>query len=167
MLLQLLLCSSQSSYVSRFINQPAANTRLKMAIRNTIVLTDAATTPVNHSYYPVTQKDNTTLVWRDRTQAIAAGQNVLSVQQKSPVAGSSTYKVSWKLECPVLNVTAPTTGTGIQPAPSVAYKNIATIEFVMHERASQQERKDMLTQLRDLIDEAIVTSQVNDLDYIW
>ena len=137
-----------------------------MAIRSTIVLTDAATTPVNHSYFPVTQKDNV-LFWRDRTQAIAVGQNVLSCAQKVPSANSPTYKMSWKLELPVLAVTAPTTGTGIQPAPSVAYKNIVTMDLVMHERSTLQERKDALAQIRDLIDEAIVTSQAQDLDYIW
>ncbi len=137
-----------------------------MAIRNTIVLTDAATTPVNRSYFPVTQKENV-LVWHDRTQAIAVGQNVLSLAQKVPSANSPTYKMSWKLELPVLAQTSPSTGTGIQPAPSVAYKNLVSIDLVMHERSTLQERKDALAQVRDLIDEAIVTAQIENFDLIW
>jgi hypothetical protein len=66
-----------------------------------------------------------------------------------------------------LEVTSPSTSSGIQPAPTVAYTPIATLEFVMPDRASQQERKDLLAMLRDLIDEAIVTSQVHDLEMIW
>jgi hypothetical protein len=138
-----------------------------MAIRANITLTDATpTTPVNRVYYPTEQK-GIVLNWVDRTQAISAGQNKLSVSQKSSSKDSPTYKITWKLVCPTLAQTSPSTSTGIQPAPSVAYTNLATLEFVLHERATQQERKDLLAQLRDLIDEAIVTNEVENLDLIW
>lgn len=138
-----------------------------MAIRANITLTDATpTTPVNRIYYP-TEAKGSVLNWVDRTQAIAVGQNKLSVSQKSSSKDSPTYKISWKLVCPILAQTSPSTSTGIQPAPTVAYSNLVSIDLVLHERATQQERKDMLTQIRDLIDEAIVTNQVEDLDLIW
>lgn len=138
-----------------------------MAIRSNITLTDATPiTPVDRIYYPTEQK-GIVLNWVDRTQAISAGQNKLSVSQKSSSKDSPTYKLQWKLVCPVLAQTSPSTSTGIQPAPTVAYSNIGVVEFVLHERATQQERKDLLKQLRDLIDEAIVTNEVENLDLIW
>jgi len=138
-----------------------------MGIRTNITLTDAnPTTPVNRVYYP-TEMTGKVLNYVDRTQAIAAGQNKLSVSQVASSASSPTYKVKWKLVNPVLAQSSPSTASGIQPAPQVAYTNLATIDFVLHERATAQERKDLLAQLRDLIGEAIVTNQVESLDLIW
>jgi len=137
-----------------------------MGIRATITLTDAATTPVNRSYLPI-QNGGTILTWIDRTQGVVAGQNRLTLSQKSPKKGSPTYNCSWKLEAPILAQTSPSTATGIQPVPTVDHTNLATMAFVCHERATDQERNDLLTQMRDLIDEAIVTNQVKNLDLIW
>jgi len=138
-----------------------------MAQRATIVLTDAAGTPVNHSYYPTGQTKDGVISWVDRTQAIAAGQNALSVLQRAPTRQSRAYKMSWKLETPILAQTSPSTSTGIQPSPTVAYSLLGTVDIVLPEASSAQERKDLLAQLRDLIDEAIVTNQVENYDLIW
>lgn len=137
-----------------------------MAIRNAITLTDAALPPVNRIYQPF-KSDGDTIHWRDRTQAIAVGQNRLSLNQRMAGKNAATNKFSWRLEAPVLAVSAPTTSTGIQPAPSVAYTNLASLELVLHERSSLQERKDILAQLRDLIDEAIMTNLVESYDVIF
>lgn len=138
-----------------------------MAIRGNITLTDAATTPVNHVYYPLRSAGDI-LFWQDRTATpVLAGQNKLSVQQRTATKQSKATKVTWKLELPILEQTSPSTTTGIQPAPTVAYSNLVSIEFVMADRSSLQERKDMLAQVRDLLGEAIVTVQVQDMDLIF
>lgn len=138
-----------------------------MAQRANVTLTDAAGTPVNHVYKPAQTLPNGVITWRDGTQAIYAGQNRLSVAQRMADARSKSTKVEWKLETPVLEVTSPSTSSGIQPAPTVAYTLLADLSIVLPDRATLQERKDLLAQMRDLIDEAIVTSQVQDLDLIW
>lgn len=137
-----------------------------MALRSAITLTDAASTPVNRVYQPF-KSDGDTMSWRDRTQAVAVGQNRLTLSQRMSGKNAATNKFSWRLEAPILAVSAPTTSTGIQPAPSVAYTNLASLELVLHERSSLQERKDLLAQLRDLIDEAIVTNLVESYDVIF
>jgi len=137
-----------------------------MAIRGNITLTDAATTPVNRVYSP-TQSGDGLIQWVDRTQAILVGQNRLTVSQRLANKQVRTTKVAWKLETPILEQTSPSTSTGIQPAPTVAYTSIGTIELVLPDRCTLQERKDLLAQMRDLIDEAIVTSMVHDLDLIY
>jgi hypothetical protein len=131
-----------------------------MAVRGNITLTDAAVTPVNRVYYPVSYQ-NGILLWRDRTQAVMAGQNRLTLLQRAASKQARTNKLSWKLELPVLEQTA-----AYGPY-SVAYTNLMSLDMVFHERASQQERKDGLAQMRDLIDEAIVTNQAHDLDFVY
>lgn len=137
-----------------------------MAIRANVTLTDAATTPVNRVYYP-TQSEPGLIRWTDRTQAVVAGQNKLTVSQRAANKQIHASKIAWKLETPVLEQTSASTSTGIQPAPTVAYTLIAGLELVLPDRCTLQERKDLLAQLRDLINEAIVTSQVHDLDLIY
>lgn len=138
-----------------------------MAIRANVTLTDAAGTPVNHVFKPAQSGNDGLIIWRDSNEAIFAGQAVLSVSQRLASRNSKATKVAWKLVTPVLEQTSPSTSTGIQPAPTVAYSPIATIEFVIPDRASLQERKDLLAMIRDLCAEAIVTSQVQDIEMIW
>jgi len=132
-----------------------------MGQRANITLSDAATTPVNRLYKLQPTSDNSLILWRDSTQAVFAGQNRLTLVQRNANKQARSNKLSWKLECPVLEQTA-----AYGPY-SVAYTNLASLELVMHDRSSQQERKDVLAQMRDLIDEAIVTLQVHDLDFIY
>lgn len=139
-----------------------------MAARGNITLTDAAGSPVNHVFKPSTpQSAADVLTWRDSNQAVYAGQAVLTVGQRVADKSAHTTKVSWKLETPVLEQTSPSTSSGIQPAPTVAYTPLAKLEFTLPDRMSLQERKDLLAMLRDLIDESIITSQVQDLEMIW
>lgn len=138
-----------------------------MAQRANVTLTDAATTPINHVYNPIATKDNV-LYWKDRTATgIAIGQNTLSLQQRLPNKQLKAQKYAWKLVCPILEQTSASTSTGIQPSPTLAYENIAVFEVVVHERSTLQERKDILSQARDLINEAITTAMVQDLDVTY
>jgi hypothetical protein len=139
-----------------------------MAARGNITLTDGAGTPVAHVFKPsAVKKPSDPMAWRDSNEAVWAGQGSLTLVQRVADRQAKTTKVQWRLETPVLEQTSPSTSTGIQPAPTVAYTPLAELTFVLPDRASLQERKDLLTMLRDLIDEAIVTSQVVDLEMIW
>lgn len=138
-----------------------------MAIRGNITLTDGATTPVNHVFYPVAKKGDV-LFWIDRTAtSVPIGQDSLSLLQRVPGKQAKSYKFAWRLQRKTLEQTSPSTTTGIQPQPTLAYENIAALDLVCHERSSLQERKDLLAQMRDLIDEAILTNLVQDLDLIY
>lgn len=132
-----------------------------MSVRANITLTDAAGTPVNRVFSPISQANNGVLLWRDTTQGVYAGQNRLTLSQRAVSKQARTNNISWKLECPILEQTA-----AYGPY-SVAYTNLMSLGFIFHERASVQERKDCLAMSRDLIDEAIVTGQVEDLNFIW
>ena len=115
-----------------------------MAARGNIVLNDGAATPVAHTFKPVGTPGSAVLQWRDSNQAIYAGQGVLTLTQRMADRKANTTKVVWKLETPVLEVSSPSTSTGIQPAPKVAYNPLLTIDVVLPDRMSLQERKDLL-----------------------
>lgn len=135
-----------------------------MTARANVTLTDAAGTPLAHVFSPVSSKADV-LFWRDRTvTSLSIGQNELSLQQKVPNGQAKTNKFAWKLACPTLEQTSPSTSSGIQPQPTKAYENLMTLVLQFHERATLQERKDLLAMTRDLIDEAIVTTQAEDLE---
>lgn len=139
-----------------------------MAIRGNISLNDGAVVPVAHVYNPTLSDSSSGMVkWIDRSQAIFIGQNRLTVMQRLADRKTKTNKVSWKLETPILDVTAPSTMTGIQPAPTVAYTPLMTCEMVLPDRMTLQERKDALAQFRSLVASALVTAQVHDLDLIY
>lgn len=138
-----------------------------MAARGNITLTDAAATPVARVFKPSANKPGDPLTWRDSGETVYAGQARLTLLQRLADAKAKTTKVTWRLETPVLEQTSPSTSTGIQPAPTVAYTPLIELSIVLPDRASQLERDNVLAMTRDLIDEAIVTSQVHDLEMIW
>lgn len=138
-----------------------------MAARGNIVLNDGAATPVAHTFKPVGAPGSSILAWRDSNQAIFAGQAVISCGQRLADRKTKSSKMSWKVETPVLEVTSPSTMTGIQPAPTVAYTPLASMEFVLPDRMSLQERKDLLAFVVNLASNAIMTAQVRDLDLLY
>lgn len=133
---------------------------------STITLTDGATTPVNRSFGPA-KKDGDTYQYHYRGGGVGAGFDRLTISTRHPTKALKATKVSLKLETPILEVTSPSTSTGIQPAPTVSHTPLAQLEFVLPEKASKQERKNLLTMTRDLIDELLVTQAVEDLDPVF
>lgn len=139
-----------------------------MAQRASITLTDATpVTPVNRVYNPSNENGDGQLNWRDSTQSILTGQNRLALVQRMATRQTRATKFYFKLETPILAQTSPSTTTGIQPAPTVSHTPLGEIIFVLPEQSTAQERKDLLAQMRDLIDEAIVTNLVHDYNLIY
>lgn len=137
-----------------------------MAVRGNITLTDAAGSPVARVYYPV-KLVNDVLSWLDRTQAVLLGQNKLTCLQRLADKNIQATKVSWKLEQPSLAQTSGSTSDGFVAAPKVAYTCLFSMDFVLPAASTLQERKDLLAMARDLIDEAIVTNQVESGELIY
>lgn len=134
-----------------------------MSQKTSITLTDAESTPVARVFYPAV-KDSNLYTWHNRASGVVVGYDALSIQTKLPTKSSQATVVSYKLVTPILEQTSPSTSTGIQPKPTVAYNCIGKIELVLPDRSVLQDRKNMLSMLRDLIDEALVTEAVETLD---
>lgn len=136
------------------------------AIAN-LVLNDGAATPVAHTFSPVNIDALGIAKWADRVDGIAIGYPTVSLLMRQPNKVTRNYKLSLKVICPTLEVTSPSTGTGIQPAPTKAYDTFATVEIVLPERSTKQQRKDMLAFLKNSLANAVITAAVEDFESVY
>jgi hypothetical protein len=137
-----------------------------MAQITAITLTDAASTPVARVFNPA-KREGDVYRYDHRGGGIVAGYGQLTISQKLPSKTSKYTTVQMRLVDPILEQTSPSTSTGIQPAPTVAYSNGVEIKFTCHERSSVQDRKNLLAMVRDLVDEALTTNAVENYDFAY
>jgi hypothetical protein len=138
-----------------------------MAAIATLVLADGQATPANHNFDPVNIVDDVAK-WADRSGGIAIGFPVVSYSLRQPTKnGSRAFKLTTKVVLPILEVTSPSTATGIQPAPTKAYDLIANVEFVLPERSSLAQRKDLLAYVKNALANAVVTNGVNNFESVY
>lgn len=140
-----------------------------MAASN-IVLADAQATPVNHTFVPIGPDANKVFWFEDQSQATPNGFWRISVSLKRPPAatpGTSsngrTYRAVVQLHEPVLETLGTNTVSGIPPAPTVAYIPRCTTEYVLPERASLQNRKDLRKMMANLLAETQMVALVESL----
>lgn len=138
-----------------------------MAAIGNLTLTDAAATPVNHTYYPQPDVMSNLARWVDRGGGIALGYPTATLSFRMPTKSSRAFKVSAKLVVPTLEVTSPSTSTGIQPQPTLAYNHIAMAEWVLPERGSLQERKDLNALFKDFLGDTVITNAVELNDPVY
>jgi hypothetical protein len=136
-----------------------------------IVLNDAATTPVAHTFGPSKQGMTVTgtsiAEYEDRAAngGIPVGFNKVSLALNRPNKERKTYRLDWKVETPVLEVTSNSTISGIAPAPTIAYLPLAQGTFVLPERSSLQSRKDLRKMTYELFGSAAFVAAVEALDF--
>jgi hypothetical protein len=135
-----------------------------------IVLADALATPVSHTFIPI-GRDAKGVNWLvDQSQSNAVGYWRISIECVQPppsVAGSSsngrTYRVKVGLHEPILETNGDSSASGIIPAPTVAYVPRAFADYVIPERSSLQNRKDLWKMFANLQDNAQIQSAVESL----
>lgn len=137
------------------------------AIAN-VVINDGLSTPVAHTFAPVTIDAAGVAKWADRSTGISVGFPTLSYSMKSPSGASKSYKMTAKVTLPVLEQTSPSTSSGIQPAPTVAYNLIANVEMVLPERSTLQDRKNLLAFVRNyLANAAVITAGAENYETVY
>jgi hypothetical protein len=134
-----------------------------MAQVSNIVINDGATTPVAHTFAP-SRVAPELVTYQDRSAGVVAGFNILTIGTRFADKKNGAQKVTIRLALPTLAVTAPTTTTGIQPVPVAAYECFASIEFVLPSASSVQNRKDLITLVKNALANATINSAVVDLD---
>lgn len=138
------------------------------AIAN-IVLNDAATTPVAHTFNPARQglvgsSSVATLEDRSANTGIPVGYYKIDLDFSRPSKTRKTYRIVWKLSVPVMEVVSNSTVSGIAPAPTVSYTPLAEVAFVIPERSSLQVRKDLRKMFYELMNNPQVVAAVEQLD---
>lgn len=134
-----------------------------------LTLADGQATPVNHTFSPA-DIVNGVASYEDRSGGIAIGFPKVTVSVKAPTqkgAGNRNYRVIAKVTLPVLEQTSPSTATGIQPAPIVAYNLIGNVEIVLPERSTLAQRNDALAYVKNLLANAVFTNGVQNFERIY
>lgn len=131
-----------------------------MAASN-IVLADAQATPVNHTFVPLGPDRDGVFWWEDQSQASPIGYWRISYQLKRPPVGAAgsvstqrTYRATIGMHQPTLENVTNNTVSGIAPAPTVSYVPRTFVEFVLPERSSLQNRKDLRKMVYNLLNES-------------
>lgn len=137
-----------------------------------IVLADAQATPVNHTFVPIGRdiKDPTTFWYEDQSQATPLGYWRISVKTVRPpvtntpgASANRTYRVVVGMHQPILETLSNNTASGIVPAPTLSYAPRSFTEYVMQERATLANRKDLRKMTWNLQNNAQIVDIVENL----
>jgi hypothetical protein len=131
-----------------------------------VVINDGAATPVAHTFSPVSIVGDVAKL-ADRSGGIALGYPVITQSVRSPGNGLRTYKVVQRVLYPILEVTSPSTSSGIQPAPTLAYNLMCNIEWVLPERSTLAERKNLKAFVKNYLAHSNTTVVVEDFDTLY
>lgn len=132
-----------------------------------MTINDGQATPVAHTFAPVTITPEGVAFWADRASGIALGYPKISASLREPTANSRVYKLTLKIVTPVLEVTSPSTASGIQPAPTKAYDLTAVVDMLLPERSSLAERKNIAAYLKNTLANAIFTNMVENFEAVF
>lgn len=138
-----------------------------------IVLNDAQATPVAHIFIPIGPDTNGAWWWEDQSTSSSIGFNRISMHLKrapNPAAGSNAgarmNRVSVGFHTPVLESLG-TTDAGLTPPPTIAYVNRCNVEFILPDRSSLQDRKDLRKYIDFLMAESQLVSMVENYQNVY
>jgi hypothetical protein len=132
-----------------------------MGAITTITLADAATTPVNHDFVP--SKIDGDAAWfyeKSNDQAQGFYPLQLSLRRPQPGNGSKVFRAQLTLAVPVLVTDA----DGVD---SVSHTNRVNIEFILAEKSSLQERKDLRAFTEGLVANSLVVDLIEGLNNVY
>lgn len=132
-----------------------------------LTINDGAAVPAAHTFNPAPDVMSNLAKWVDRAGGIALGYPMISFSLRQPTKASRAYKISVKVTTPILEVTSPSTATGIQPAPTLAYNLMAVTDIVLPERSTLQQRKDLFAYFKNFMGNALMTAAVENFEPVY
>lgn len=145
-----------------------------MGAVSTIVLPDAQATPVNHSFIPLGSDAKGVWWFEDQTGDSALGFQRISISLTRPALlavgksdrGDRINRVKIGISLPRLE-TLGASVNGYVPTPTLAYVERASMEFMLPDRATLQDRKDVRKYLSGLLANVHVIAAVETLQTIY
>lgn len=123
-----------------------------------IVINDAETTPVAHTFDPVTT-DGSLAQLANRTATSPKGFEILRMEVKAPANGSSAYRLLIGFNDPV-----EATVNGVQ---TVVRNCSADLRLNFSQDSTAQERKNLLKMMSNLFAHATVVTMADKLEPIY
>ncbi len=133
-----------------------------MAALADIVLNDGQATPAAHTF-AVVSNVNGVQTYEELNPDASVGNRRITLSLRPPVNGSVNYKATLKIWNPKLEVSSPSTSSGYQPAPKVAYTVACTMDITIPQRSALADRKDETAFMKNLLSNAQVTDILNNL----
>jgi len=131
-----------------------------MSVMAAITLADGASTPVNHTFNPVTDSPAT---WLDSDAAI-----LYKHQQKQLIVSMARAKNSSGVNRITVSMTLPTGGDGVAvPSADVARFSQVKCDFLLPAKSTKQERKDLRTLFMHALADAQLIDIVDELNSAW
>jgi len=127
-----------------------------------ISLADGLATPETHTFKTKTSSGRAA-IWEDRVSGIPVGYNKLSVETKD---NETVRRVKLSVAVPTLEAVAGANNAGFTPAATVAYIHRANVEFMLPQRGTPQNRKDILAYVRNALTDAVIAAIISDGDEI-
>ena len=139
-----------------------------MSAQTSISINDGATTPVAHIFDPKgakTQPDKRDLaIWKDQSPTQAVGYLALT-ETHTPVNSNGMEKFRYTIDVPTLET--PASGGTFSPPPTRAYGTIAVIEVWAHERASDQELKNIVAYVKNFAATSYFSNAIIKREAAW
>jgi hypothetical protein len=130
----------------------------------TIVVPDAAATPVNLTFSP-SKVDGDTAYLAEKSAESSLGHKILALLQRAPLIGQKdkVYRTRLNLSWPV---TYDETVNGVtRTVPG--YINRATVEFIVSDKATLQNRKDIRKVVSGIINDASFIDMVENQNNLY
>jgi hypothetical protein len=131
-----------------------------MATIATLSLADGQATPVTHTFTPVGIK-NAIATWKDKSGGVPAGYPTITYALREPTKVYPAYKVATKIALPTLE-TSPSF-----LVPTKAYECLLSIEAVLPDRCTDQNRKDLYAYGVNLLANAILSNGIKNTEAVW
>lgn len=104
--------------------------------------------------------------WQEQSATTPIGYSNVVLKSRPISPGVVLQRVKGSLSIPTLDITAPATGTGIQPAPSVAYSNDFGFEFKLPTRGTTSEKWELFFRSKDLLTKAFIEAMVKSNEQV-
>lgn len=130
-----------------------------MAVFGNIVINDGLVTPVAHTFAPALRNGNT-LEWHDRSAGVLAGYNRIVLTTRLMSGRSGVYRVTLKVLAPTLAVTAPGSGSGVQPNPVEAYHTESIHQWLIPAASNDDARSTAMAYSANLLQNSQITDTV-------
>jgi len=130
----------------------------------TIVVPDAAATPVNHTFVPV-RVDGDSASWLEKSSSAASGFWSLIQALRAPLAGQKDklYRHTTKVAIPVQTTE---TINGVSRTVTL-YTLRANVEFVIPADATLQNRKDLRKLTVGILNDSLSVDQIESLNNVY
>jgi hypothetical protein len=131
------------------------------AIAN-IVINDGQATPVAHTFYPTASDPDAQFAENLSGIALIGNGNIkVSVKRVAQDGGMNRVRIVMAL--PALETASAQNSAGYTAAPKVAYTHTVSADFILPNRGTAQQRKDLRVLLANLLANAQVVDAIENL----